>query len=430
MLDLIAFGALIKAKRGQAKITQETLALDVFGDSSRKGDISRIENAKTTPQEATIQKLCAALDISAAEMLPIRTARRADEQLENIPTLSREELQNLAARFELENAFTADDTELRRQLTFKADEYRALKSEVDQIDEGLKRLSNLKAAAQDAIARVDLDEVEELLSRVQEVELEEAAKTAELRATNALLRGKTQQAFVLLSAAADSFAAVSKEERITRRLYKYTKIMHDHALKYGGSGFEYALKILAVIEPDIDASTNLKWTADLHIWKANTLQEQGKRTSGGAGANLLAESVRAYRDALRIRTEADHPVQWATTQNNLAAVLRNQGTRTSGEAGADLLAEAVRAYRDALRIRTETDHPVQWAQTQYNMAIAEVEIANHDATLDPRLNLNAALTHVENALKIYDPTHMPFNHNKATKLRTDTLDALKALDED
>ncbi|MDB9707599.1 helix-turn-helix domain-containing protein [Planktotalea frisia] len=83
-MDLIALGALIHAKRGQAKITQETLALDVFGDSTRKGDISRIENGKVTPQEATLQKLCDALSISEAEMLPIRTARRADEQLANI----------------------------------------------------------------------------------------------------------------------------------------------------------------------------------------------------------------------------------------------------------------------------------------------------------------------------------------------------------
>ena len=126
-MDLIALGALIRAKRGQAKITQETLALDVFGDSTRKGDISRIENGKVTPQEATLQKLCDALSISEAEMLPIRTARRADEQLANIPSLSREELQNLSARFELENAFTADDTELRRQLTIMADEFRTLK---------------------------------------------------------------------------------------------------------------------------------------------------------------------------------------------------------------------------------------------------------------------------------------------------------------
>jgi transcriptional regulator with XRE-family HTH domain len=147
-MDLIALGALIHAKRGQAKITQETLALDVFGDSTRKGDISRIENGKVTPQEATLQKLCDALSISEAEMLPIRTARRADEQLANIPSLSREELQNLSARFGLENAFTADDTELRRQLTIMADEFRTLKKLViqmnNQLNENNKNVEELE----------------------------------------------------------------------------------------------------------------------------------------------------------------------------------------------------------------------------------------------------------------------------------------------
>ncbi|MDP5358611.1 MAG: helix-turn-helix domain-containing protein [Paracoccaceae bacterium] len=72
LLDLPAFGALITRILGEQRLTQETLALDVFGDSTRKGDISRIENARITPQEATIQRLCAALNISNAELDPIR----------------------------------------------------------------------------------------------------------------------------------------------------------------------------------------------------------------------------------------------------------------------------------------------------------------------------------------------------------------------
>ena len=53
------------------------------------------------------------------------------------PSLSREELQNLSARFGLENAFTADDTELRRQLTIMADEFRTLKKLVIQMNNQL-----------------------------------------------------------------------------------------------------------------------------------------------------------------------------------------------------------------------------------------------------------------------------------------------------
>ncbi|MEP2268386.1 MAG: helix-turn-helix transcriptional regulator, partial [Marinomonas sp.] len=255
-MDRIAFGALIKRKRGEARLTQETLAGDVFGDPGRKADISRIENGHTKPQEATIQKLCDVLKISAAEMEPIRQARPAAEQLANIPALSREDLQNLAARFELDGVYTMPDGELRRLLTLKADEHRALKSEVDNIDDGLIRLSNLKAAAQDAIARVNLDEVEDLLSRVQEVELEEAAKTAELRANNALLRGRVDQAYRILCAAADSFAAVDLLEPARRKILGYAEKIMRHDMRFGGAGLPLSVEMMRQTATDDLRSLN------------------------------------------------------------------------------------------------------------------------------------------------------------------------------
>ena len=119
---------------------------------------------------------------------------------------STEDLIKVAEKFGAENIVNRD--EVLQFLTHKAEEYRALKAEADTINEDMKRLANLKSAAQDAIARVDLDEVERILSIVQETELEEAAKTAELRANNALLRGNVGQAFDLLESAANSFGAI------------------------------------------------------------------------------------------------------------------------------------------------------------------------------------------------------------------------------
>ena len=160
---------------------------------------------------------------------------------------------------------------------------------------------------------------------------------------------------------------------------------------------------------------------------AVALQNQGIRSSGEDGANQLAQAVDAYRNAMRIYTETDHPVHWAMTQNNLANALRPQGSRTSGEDGANLLAQAGDAYRNALRIRTKKDHPVQWAMAQNNLAVTKHAIAQHDTTADPKPHFKAALEHVDNALRAFDPTHMPYNHNKATKLRTQILADLDAL---
>jgi hypothetical protein len=109
------------------------------------------------------------------------------------------------------------------------------------------------------------------------------------------------------------------------------------------------------------------------------------------------------------------------TQNNLAIALRNQGSRTEGAAGADLLAQAVTAYGAALEVYTRQDHPVDWAMTQVNLAIAEEARTEHGATADPRPHLEAALGHVTSALEVYDPEHMPYDHGTATRLRDDLL---------
>lgn len=114
-------------------------------------------------------------------------------------------------------------------------------------------------------------------------------------------------------------------------------------------------------------------------------------------------------------------------QNDLAITLQTQGTRTQGAEGNALLAEAVDSYRAALRVTTEADHPVQWALTQENLAAAELARANHDTTTDPRPYLDAALTHVDNALRIYDPDHMSYDYGTATALRTHLLARLDSL---
>ena len=60
--------------------------------------------------------------------------------------------------------------------------------------------------------------------------------------------------------------------------------------------------------------------------------DQGVRTGGEGGTQLLAEAVTAYRQALEVRTRETLPQQWATTQNNLGNALGDQGSRTGGEA--------------------------------------------------------------------------------------------------
>ena len=370
MFDYPAFATLIRRKRGDLRLSQENLAAEALGDPGRKGDISKFENNKKKPQEKTIRARCDRLNISDAELDPIRQARPSAKQLDMIPSLSREELENLASRFEIEGVYDKSDSDLRQQLTYKAEEYRTLKFEVDNINEDMNRLANLKAAAQDAIVRLDLEEVENLLAMVQETELEEAAKTAELRANNALLRGKVDQAFHLLESAANSFGAISAEAKAERKILRYSATLGKHGQRYGGRGLRLAADLVAPELTDTLKSANAWLWAVGELNLATALKEQGIRSEGSAGTELLAQAVTAYRATLEVCTRAEHPVDWAITQNNLGTALKGQGIRAEGSAGAKLLTQAVTAYRAALEVYTRTAHPLDWAMTQNNLGTA------------------------------------------------------------
>lgn len=138
---------------------------------------------------------------------------------------------------------------------------------------------------------------------------------------------------------------------------------------------------------------------------------------------MQSEAVSASNAALEFYNRNEHPMEWAAAQNNLAIAIaiaiEDQGNRTDGEQGTDLLAQAVTAFNAALELRTREGFPVQWAMTQQNIAIAEQARAGHDTCTNPRPHLTAALEAVENALTIFDPVHMSYNHTKATELRDD-----------
>jgi hypothetical protein len=62
----------------------------------------------------------------------------------------------------------------------------------------------------------------------------------------------------------------------------------------------------------------------------------------------------AYRSALEVRTRADLPQDWGTTQNNLGAALKFLGQHSGAEEGRKLLEDVVAAaYRSALEVKDQ-----------------------------------------------------------------------------
>ncbi len=206
-------------------------------------------------------------------------------KLEQLTTLPREQLEQLASKFEIEQAFELSGADLQGQLSLKAEEFRDYRNQIEAIDDRVSGLGNLKAAARDAAERLDFDEVENVMARVDEVETEITAEAKEIRAANAFLRGRVQQAFDIYNAAADSFRSVYQLEPARRR-NDYAALLYRHGLRYGGKGL-----------------------------------------------GLAADMMRA---ALDDTNETEYPDLWAMTQNNLGTVLSEQANRLGGSEGAAL----------------------------------------------------------------------------------------------
>ncbi|MBT52465.1 MAG: hypothetical protein CMF72_03520 [Mameliella sp.] len=390
---MASFGELLGAEileaREAQRLTQLALAEEVFDDENYVRRIGDYETGKVArPQAKVYRPICDFLGITSQtigalkaqatdaksvtddELLTLRTEKGSLEQaLSDLQTLTRAQLETLASRFELDKPYEASDGALIEFLTNTAQDYRALRAEVDAIDEGVKALSNLKTSAMAAFDSGDLDEVETLLSRVQEIAKDEAAKAAEIRADAALLRQRVDFARALLLDAADSFAIVDPLEPARRRL-KYGAKFYYQGLRYGGDGLRIAVEFWEKCAhiAGREGSEILRGKALSNLGSA--LRNQGTRTDGPKGAALLEQAVSAYRSALEVRTRNKHPEQWASTQDNLANALTTQGIRAEGPEGAALLEQAVSAYRSALEVRTREKHPEQWAMTQNNLASA------------------------------------------------------------
>ncbi|MEM6760838.1 MAG: helix-turn-helix domain-containing protein [Pseudomonadota bacterium] len=446
-MDPLAFGALVKRKRGEARLTQETLAGDVFGDPGRKADISRIENGKVTPQEATIQRMCTALAISEAEMQPIRQGRSIAGQLDHIPAMSRQQMEDMAARFGIENPYDRGDQELRDLLTDKAEDWRALKRQIAALDDRHAQIAELKVAAEAAADTGDLEQVDQLLGAADVAETKISADTKIARAQNALTRNRTRQAFEILSAVADSFGSVDAAAPVRLRGQLF-KMLYEHGLRYSGDGLALAEDMLEEAArrlPDnadeaahLPVFGNLALVQDAHAsrldgedgrakletaaatlrrllphlnptsehWATtqnnlgNALHQQSIRAKGADSQRLMGEAVEAYRAALEVRTRDQMPVQWATTQNNLGVTLQGQGERMDGPEAQRLLGEAIAAYRAALEVRTRDQMSVQWATTQNNLGTALQEQVERAEGAEAQRLLGEAIAAYRAALEV------------------------------
>ncbi len=381
--------------------------------------------------------------------------------LDSLTETNRDQLEAIATRFEIANVFGLTDRKLRAEIFLKADDFRRYRIQIENIDERSVELSKIKVAATRAAEQMDFEEVENLLSQVLVTELGVAAETAELRAQNALLRGKIDQAFVLLSSTADSFAAVDPLEPVRRRL-EYEVALCQHGERYGSHALAYSEKMTRT------AISELNESEPLLLWRATiglgiSLSSQGNLAEGSEGIQLLEEAATQDRTALTILSDESYPIQMATTRNNLATTLSKLARRNGDPYRTELLEEAIgclrealkahtraafplkwamaqdnlgnalallgrhmcgpqgygfiekahRAHTAALQVRTRDDYPMNWALTQENIGVNWTHMAEHGSCPDPSGVRLKAESHLRDALMFFDVNKMPLNHAKA-----------------
>ena len=345
--------------------------------------------------------------------------------VDNKDTLSKDQLEAICLRFDPDFEETESVDAMRDFLKAKSKQLRAYRAAIDQMPDGAAQLHNLKAAAKDALDALDFEQVERLLSRVDEVETEISVATKVLRAKNALLRNRAEAAFDILDAAAAAQGSIDPLAPAKARL-DYADLLYNHGLTFGGSGLFYAVKMIERALADLDKSKDAALWATAQNNLGIALRTLGERQGGEEGIARMNDAITAYQNALQVVTKDSAEMDWAMTQNNLGIALSTLGERQSGEDAIARLKEAVTAYQKALEVYTKDNASINWAKAQVNMALVYNVRAAVFGGEKAKADLEQALFHVDAALGVFDPVHSPYNHDTATTLRERILSALNA----
>lgn len=277
--------------------------------------------------------------------------------IDDINSQRREILEAIALRFgELAPEDKTKD-ELKAFLFDKAKDYRALRAEIAAIDDGLKQLSALKAAAAAAMDEGDLGKVESLLAQVHVVQLEEAARTSELRAENALLRGLVEDAHALFSAAADSFAGHNSMKSVQRRVDGANRLVR-YGETFGGEATRYAGDMAQAAIDSLGKAGDPMLRVEAYRVLGEAKKGLAHRHGGISGLLHLSEAADAFSAALSVPGGFASVEVTALTLAQFARVqvlLAHHWTDDRAEA-VDRYKTAQDAFRESLKYLHDAKH--------------------------------------------------------------------------
>jgi CHAT domain-containing protein len=161
-------------------------------------------------------------------------------------------------------------------------------------------------------------------------------------------------------------------------------------------------QLLAVLPHQIktllEQEDDLEWRFHISSTVGNLGNELQQFPGGNRSINLEL-AISCYSRALLVLTQADFPIEWATTENNRASAYsdRIQGNRSAN------LESAIAGYDRALLVLTQADFPIEWATTENNRASAY-----HDRIEGNRsANLESAIAGYDRALLVLTQANYP-----------------------
>jgi tetratricopeptide (TPR) repeat protein len=234
-----------------------------------------------------------------------------------------------------------------------------------------QKITSLKAQAQKAIEEGELAKADAFLADVEAEQRHaldrlaaDAAETLVKRGDIALTRLRYREAAKHFANAAALFSPNGPHEDIRIAFLK----MEAFALYLQGDEFgdnDYLRAAIDRFKRLLDLNQRerapVEWTTTQNNL-AEALRTLGARESG---TQKLEEAAAAFREVLKERTRERVPLDWAETQSDLGSTLFLLGTRESGN---EKLEEAVVAFHEALKEYTRERNPAEWALTQNNLA--------------------------------------------------------------
>ena len=184
-----------------------------------------------------------AIDDLTAEFGTLAEALRALTNRAQSGATHRRQLEALAGRFDIPTPHKLDDETLHDLLAKKADEADDNRVKFAALIARNDRVAKLKAEAERALDNLDFDAAQMAYGKILSDQISDAAQTFEVMASTSLLANRTEEAFRLLTTAADSFAVHDPLEALTRR-QRYAGILADHGRRYGSNALEYTFETL------------------------------------------------------------------------------------------------------------------------------------------------------------------------------------------